>query len=103
MTGVFLSLGVPFLVYWLWALTQDQQEYEQMRAFWGSFPGRFLLLCWTYAFYYHLCNGIRHLFWDAGLGFDLEVVYRSGWAVVAGSVIMTLVTWVIAYSVIAGS
>ena len=99
MTGVFICLGLPFLVYWVWTLTQDQEHYEQGRAVFGSILGRTLLLGWSFAFYYHLCNGVRHLIWDMGKGFEVEDVYRSGWLVVAVSAIMTVVTWVAAYSI----
>ncbi len=52
-----------------------------------------LLLGWTFALFFHLANGIRHLFWDAGLGFDLRTTYASGWAVVAASIVLTAVAW----------
>jgi succinate dehydrogenase / fumarate reductase cytochrome b subunit len=45
-----------------------------------------------------LLNGIRHLFWDAGLGFDLKAAYRSGWIVVIGSIALTIVAWVCGYA-----
>lgn len=99
MTGVFICLGLPFLVYWVWTLTQDQKHYEWGRAVFGSILGRTLLLGWSFAFYYHLCNGVRHLVWDIGKGFDLESVHRSGWLVIAVSVLMTVVTWIVAYSI----
>ena len=99
MTGVFISLGLPCLVYWLWTLTQGQDQYEQGRAIFGSILGRTLLLGWSFAFYYHLCNGVRHLIWDMGKGFEVEDVDRSGWLVVGASTLMTVVTWIVAYSV----
>ncbi len=58
-----------------------------------------LLFGWTLALFYHLCNGIRHLFWDIGLGFELDEVYRSGWTVVVAAVLLTLVTWIVGYIV----
>jgi succinate dehydrogenase / fumarate reductase cytochrome b subunit len=57
--------------------------------------GQLLLFLWTWALFYHLCNGIRHLFWDAGYGFDLETTYKSGKAVIGASVILTLVVWIV--------
>ena len=45
---------------------------------------------------YHLCNGVRHLFWDAGRGFELPTVYKTGWAVVIGSAALTVIAWAIA-------
>ena len=50
------------------------------------------LLAFVFDLYFHLCNGIRHLFWDVGLGFDIDVAYKTGYAVVAGTVVLTLLT-----------
>lgn len=96
-SGIFLSLGIPFFLYWLWSLDAGRDAYANAQDFLGSFIGRSLLLFWTLAFYYHLCNGIRHLFWDVGKGFELEDAYRSGWAVIAVSTSLTLGTWIAAY------
>jgi succinate dehydrogenase / fumarate reductase cytochrome b subunit len=59
----------------------------------GSWPGKLLLLGWTFSLFFHLANGIRHLFWDAGLGFELKTTYASGWAVVAASIVLTVLAW----------
>lgn len=96
-SGIFLSLGIPFFVYWLWSLDAGREAYADAQDLLGSFIGRSLLLLWTLAFYYHLCNGIRHLFWDVGKGFELEDAYRSGWAVIAVSACLSLITWIAAY------
>lgn len=95
-TGVFLTLGTLLLVYWIVAIATGPDAYAGVRQFLGSVIGRLLLLAWSYALFYHLCNGIRHLFWDVGLGFDIKSVYASGWAVLIGSVILTLLTWLTA-------
>jgi succinate dehydrogenase / fumarate reductase cytochrome b subunit len=47
----------------------------------------------TYAFFYHLCNGVRHLFWDAGRNFEITAIYRSGYIVLAASITLTAVLW----------
>lgn len=96
--GVFLSCGVPFLVFWIWSIGQGADAYQGGRLFFASLIGRTLLLAWSFCFYYHLCNGVRHLVWDVGRGFDMETVYRGGWLVVVGSAVMTLATWVAAYA-----
>jgi succinate dehydrogenase / fumarate reductase cytochrome b subunit len=57
--------------------------------------GRIVLGGWLFCAFYHLSNGIRHLFWDAGYGFELKDAYRSGWIVVAVALIATLVSWVV--------
>jgi succinate dehydrogenase / fumarate reductase cytochrome b subunit len=60
-----------------------------------SIVGRIVLGGWLFCAFYHLCNGIRHLFWDAGYGFELKDAYRSGWIVVAVSLIATAASWVV--------
>lgn len=97
MTGVALAAGTLLLVYWLVAAASGAESYETARELIGSVIGRLLLFGWSVALFYHLCNGIRHLFWDAGFGFELPVLYRSGWAVVAATAALTLVTWIAGY------
>ena len=101
-TGVALTLGTLLLVYWLVALASGPQAYAAAESFIGSFIGRLLLFGWTVALFYHLCNGIRHLFWDAGKGFELVAVVRSGWAVIVAASVLTLVAWVWGYSSMGG-
>ncbi len=95
-TGIFLSLGAIVLAYWLMSIAGGEASYTAARECLGSVPGKLLLGAWSFSFYFHLCNGIRHLFWDVGLGFELKSVYASGYAVVAASVLMTVLTWVVA-------
>ncbi|MEJ2523441.1 MAG: succinate dehydrogenase, cytochrome b556 subunit, partial [Gammaproteobacteria bacterium] len=58
----------------------------------GGF-GKLVAFVASYAFFYHLCNGIRHLFWDAGKGFEISQFYASGYAVIAASILLTLAFW----------
>lgn len=101
-TGILLTLGTLLLVYWLLAIAAGPCTYESAQALLGSWLGKAVLFLWTLALYYHLCNGIRHLFWDAGFGFELKTVYASGMAVVIATVVLTVVTWIIAMSVPGG-
>jgi len=89
-TGIVLSIGALFLVWWLVAAATSDAAFAAAQWFFGSWLGLLLLLGWTYSFFFHLCNGIRHLSWDAGKGFDLHTTYASGWTVVAASVVLTL-------------
>ncbi len=98
LTGVALAIGTLLFVYWLVAAASGAEAYETARGLIGSWFGRLLLFGWSLALFYHLCNGIRHLFWDAGIGFELPDAQRSGWAVLAATVILTLVTWIAGYS-----
>jgi succinate dehydrogenase / fumarate reductase, cytochrome b subunit len=102
-TGVFLVVGTLLLVYWLLSLAAGPEAYGTAQAFFGSFFGRIVLLCWTFALFYHLCNGIRHLFWDAGFGYEITSVYTSGKLVVAASVVLTLIAFIAGYSLKGGA
>lgn len=97
-TGVALAIGTLLLVYWLAAAASGPEAFTAAQDLVGSFLGRLLLFGWTFALFYHLCNGIRHLVWDAGHGFELETAYRSGLAVLAGSVLLTLLFWILGYA-----
>jgi len=95
-TGMFLVLGSLLLVYWLHALAGGAVRYADAQDFFASFWGHLLLLGWSYALFYHLCNGIRHLCWDIGIGYELDAVYKSGWTVVGASVVLTALSWLMA-------
>ena len=99
MTGVALALGTLLLVYWLVAVASGPAAYDTAQGLIGSVLGRLLLFGWSAALFFHLCNGIRHLFWDAGYGLELPTLYRSGWTVVAATCVLTLVAWVGGYMV----
>jgi len=98
LTGVALAIGTLLLVYWLVAAANGPESFAQAQALIGSILGRVMLLGWTFALYFHLCNGIRHLYWDAGYGFELSTVYRSGWLVVVASLGLTLGSWAVGYA-----
>lgn len=102
-TGVALALGTALLVYWLVAAASGEAAYATAQALLGSWLGRLILLGFSFALFYHLCNGIRHLFWDVGLGFELRTVYASGTVVVIASTVLTLVAWGLAYLMRNGS
>ena len=95
-TGVFLALGTPLLVFWLMTLAAGPDAYASLQECFTNWFVRIVLLGWTFALFYHLCNGIRHLFWDIGKGLQIETLYKSGWAVVITASILTLVTVVAA-------
>jgi len=93
LTGILLSLGTLVLLYWLCAVASGPQAYAAAQSVLGMFVIKLVLFGWTWAFFYHLCNGLRHLAWDAGYGFELPRAYASGYAVLAVSVIVTLLVW----------
>ena len=92
--GVALSVGTILLVWWLVAAAEGPESYAAVQRFLGSWVGRLLLFGWSVALFYHLCNGLRHLWWDTGRALDLRSVYASGWAVLAGTVALTAIAWI---------
>ncbi len=93
LTGIVLSLGSVLVVVWLLALAAGPESFERIGSV-LSFPLlQLLLVGWTAALFYHLLNGIRHLLWDAGWMLELPSVYASGWLVVFGTVMLTLLAW----------
>ena len=102
-TGIGLAIGTLLLVWWLIAAAIGPTAFNTVQSFIGSTIGRILLLGWSFALFYHLSNGIRHLVWDAGKGFELTTAYASGRLVVAGSVVLTAISWIAAYAVLGGT
>ena len=92
-TGVGLALGSILLAWWLIAVAAGGDLFAVTHAFIGSPIGQLLLFLWSVAFFYHLCSGVRHLAWDAGYGFDIRSAYRSGYAVLAATVVLTVLAW----------
>jgi succinate dehydrogenase / fumarate reductase cytochrome b subunit len=92
-TGAFLSVAAAGLVVWLVAAAMGPHAYAAVQGVLVSAIGQIVLFVATFAFFLHFCGGIRHLFWDAGYGFELSAIYASGWAVAALSIILTLASW----------
>lgn len=101
-TGVALAVGTLLLVWWLAAAASGPEAYGTVQAFLGTILGRLMLFGWTLALFYHLCNGIRHLFWDAGYGFELKTAYGSGLLVLLASLVLTLAAWAWGYGSLPG-
>lgn len=95
-TGVALTLGTLLLVYWLVAAAMGPDAYADAAWTLTSKLGQLILFVFTWALYYHLCNGVRHLYWDLGKGLDLESVYKSGKITLWASIGLTFLTWIIA-------
>ena len=97
-TGVALSVGALLMVCWLLSLATGAESFEALQGFLGSWFGRLLLFGWTWALMYHALNGVRHLVWDAGYGFELPHAQASAMAVAIGSVVLTIVVWAVGYA-----
>ena len=92
-TGVFLSFGALLLACWLLSIANGPQSFNSVQIHITAWYGQLALLAWVFSFYYHLANGIRHLFWDAGLGLEISTTYMSGYIVVITSILLTAITW----------
>jgi succinate dehydrogenase / fumarate reductase, cytochrome b subunit len=96
MTGVGLATGSVLIAWLLFATISGENAFNLFQEFRSSVIGRLMIFCWLWAFTYHMLNGVRHLFWDAGFGFELSTVYKSGWAVAAGSAVFSSLIWLFA-------
>lgn len=96
-TGVALAVGTLALVYWLVAAGMGPGAYVDARALFGTWLGQFLLWGWTFSLFYHLCNGIRHLAWDTGWGFQIKTLYRTGYLVWVAALALTAGALYLAY------
>lgn len=95
MTGCALSVGLLLLAYWLLALAGGPAAYAQAQEVFASWLVKLALIGFSFSFFYHLLNGVRHLFWDVGMGFDKRTARASGWAVFIGAVVLTALLWVL--------
>jgi succinate dehydrogenase / fumarate reductase cytochrome b subunit len=93
LTGIALAVGSILLVWWLITVAAGGELFATTHTFLVSPIGLVLLFGWSIAFFYHLCNGVRHLAWDAGYGFEIRRAARSGYVVLAATVLLTAVTW----------
>ena len=92
-TGVGLAAGVMLMVAWLCAIAAGPEAYAKVAPCVNSIFGKLVLVAFTWALLYHFCNGIRHLMWDTGKGLDLPTAEKTGYAVMAGSVLLTAAVW----------
>jgi len=97
MTGVALSLGLLALSYWLVSLAGGEETYAAAAHVFASPLGLVVLIGWTFSFLYHLLNGVRHLFWDAGYGFERTQRHASGWFAVLGALVLTVAVCVLVW------
>jgi succinate dehydrogenase / fumarate reductase cytochrome b subunit len=101
-TGVLLSFGFFILVYWLAAAAGGPERYDQALRLLSSPLMQIILLGAVFAFCFHLLNGIRHLFFDLGRGFDLKTARSSGWATAVGALVLALLVWVLLTGALGG-
>ena len=90
-----MAIGLVVLTAWLVAAASGGDDYSRFTALMSTLIGRLFLIGWSFAFFYHLANGIRHLVWDTGRGFEKHQANASAWFVLAASVSLTAVFWVL--------
>jgi succinate dehydrogenase / fumarate reductase cytochrome b subunit len=100
-TGIGLYFGIILLVWWLTAASISDGYFDLVQGFFGHWYGRLLLFGFSWALIHHALGGLRHLLWDTGRGFDLSLIEWLARANLAGSIVLTLLLWIIGYGVMA--
>jgi len=95
-TGTILVVGAFAFAWWLLALAAGGEAYANAAECLASPLGKLFMFGFSLSLVYHLLNGIRHLLWDAGWGFEIPEFYASGWTVIALTVVFTLILWIVA-------
>lgn len=90
-SGVAMAGSMALIVWWLLAAATGVGYFDFVDGLLTSWIGYLILIASAFAFFYHFCNGIRHMWWDIGNGFELEKVTASGYAVVVGAIVLTVI------------
>lgn len=97
-TGVALVAGLVVLAWWLGSAAYGPEAFARAQGVIGSPIGYLLLFGWTAALFFHLCNGIRHLLWDTGWGYEIPQAYKSGHVVLVATAALTVLAWIVGLS-----
>lgn len=98
-TGSALYFGIILLVWWLVSASTSEGYFNMVQNFYGTWIGLLLLFGFTWALVHHTIGGLRHLLWDTGRGFELKLVERMAQLNLAGSIVITLLLWIIGYGI----
>jgi succinate dehydrogenase / fumarate reductase cytochrome b subunit len=98
-TGCALGAGTFLLTLWLVCAATSDSAFSMIQAFLGSWIGILIFIGFTTALFYHFCNGLRHLAWDVGKGFELPNMHLTGWIVLGATVVLTVGFWIIGFLV----
>jgi succinate dehydrogenase / fumarate reductase cytochrome b subunit len=93
MTGVAMSVGLVVLAAWLMQAAAGPEAYLGFTIAMSGFAGKLLLVAWSFAFFFHAANGVRHLVWDTGRGLEKRQADRSAWLVIGVAAIATAIFW----------
>ncbi len=100
-TGVGLYFGIILLVWWLTAASISDSYFDFVQGFFSHWFGRLVMFGFSWALIHHALGGLRHFLWDTGRGYDLKVVEWLARVNLAGSIVLTLLLWIIGYGVMA--
>jgi succinate dehydrogenase / fumarate reductase, cytochrome b subunit len=102
-TGCALSFGLLLFVYWLVALATGESAYATAQTVFAHPLTKVVLFGFSFAFFYHLMNGVRHLTWDTGHGLERKSARTSGWVAFIGAIVLTIFFWVLALRLVGGA
>ena len=94
-TGVAMSIGLIVLTAWLAAAAAGPEVYDQVAALLSTLVGRIILIGWSFSFFFHLANGLRHLVWDTGRGFEKRQSNASAWIAIIAALVLTAAYWIV--------
>jgi succinate dehydrogenase / fumarate reductase, cytochrome b subunit len=93
-TGSAQAVFLIFLTWWLLALATGEGAFDVINKAAGSIFGQLILFGYTLSIFFHMANGIRHLVWDAGYGYRIDVAHQSGKIVVGAAVVLAVLVWI---------
>ncbi len=98
-TGGALYFGTLLVAWWLIAAAVSESAFNVVDWIFGTWIGRLVLFGYTWALMQHMLGGIRHLVWDTGAGLEKHTASKFAWATIIGSVVLTLLVWIVGYMV----
>ena len=97
-SGVVMSTGTVLVALWLVMLAAGENTFNIAQQFVSHPVGKLVMFGYSMALFYHACNGIRHLFWDAVIGLDIPSIYRTGYLTIFLAILFTLTFWLFIYT-----
>ena len=94
-TGVINILTLSLICFWVWMLLLGNESYESIFNFLNSIFGKFFTIGFVWSYSFQILSEIRHWFWDLGYGFELKTSKISGILVILGSIIMTIIIYLL--------
>ncbi len=98
-TGSALYFGMLLFAWWIMAAAAGPEYFDWVNGIYGSWFGQLVLFGFTWALLHHMLGGLRHFVWDTGRGMDKASATTMAWATLAGSIILTLLVWIVGYAV----